>query len=78
MHGQYKSTLVCPDCGKISITFDPFMMISLPIPQIHLTNFKFYFMFRDTRNPALKVLLNVPQNMALAEIKKILVTNLKV
>lgn len=29
--GQYKSTLVCPDCGKISITFDPFMYLSLPI-----------------------------------------------
>ncbi|KAJ8555940.1 hypothetical protein K7X08_013436 [Anisodus acutangulus] len=23
--GQYKSTLVCPDCNKVSITFDPFM-----------------------------------------------------
>ncbi|VVB11856.1 unnamed protein product [Arabis nemorensis] len=30
--GQYKSTLVCPDCGKISVTFDPFMYLSLPLP----------------------------------------------
>ncbi|KAF7828086.1 ubiquitin carboxyl-terminal hydrolase 9 [Senna tora] len=30
--GQYKSTLVCPICGKISITFDPFMYLSLPLP----------------------------------------------
>ncbi|PON61141.1 Ubiquitinyl hydrolase [Trema orientale] len=30
--GQYKSTLVCPACGKISITFDPFMYLSLPLP----------------------------------------------
>ncbi|KAJ7952218.1 Ubiquitin carboxyl-terminal hydrolase [Quillaja saponaria] len=30
--GQYKSTLVCPSCGKISITFDPFMYLSLPLP----------------------------------------------
>lgn len=30
--GQYKSTLVCPDCKKISITFDPFMYLSLPLP----------------------------------------------
>ncbi|XP_050898059.1 ubiquitin carboxyl-terminal hydrolase 9 [Lathyrus oleraceus] len=29
---QYKSTLVCPECGKISITFDPFMYLSLPLP----------------------------------------------
>uniref|UniRef100_A0A0E0EW13 Ubiquitin carboxyl-terminal hydrolase n=1 Tax=Oryza meridionalis TaxID=40149 RepID=A0A0E0EW13_9ORYZ len=30
--GQYKSTLVCPDCKKISVTFDPFMYLSLPLP----------------------------------------------
>ncbi|XP_019433322.1 PREDICTED: ubiquitin carboxyl-terminal hydrolase 10-like [Lupinus angustifolius] len=30
--GQYKSTLVCPVCGKVSITFDPFMYLSLPMP----------------------------------------------
>ncbi|GAA0154693.1 cysteine protease [Lithospermum erythrorhizon] len=30
--GQYKSTLVCPSCEKISITFDPFMYLSLPLP----------------------------------------------
>ncbi|KAI9402072.1 hypothetical protein POPTR_001G214800v4 [Populus trichocarpa] len=30
--GQYKSTLVCPDCRKVSVTFDPFMYLSLPLP----------------------------------------------
>ncbi|GAB4859876.1 Ubiquitin carboxyl-terminal hydrolase 8 [Ancistrocladus abbreviatus] len=30
--GQYKSTLVCPICKKVSITFDPFMYLSLPLP----------------------------------------------
>ncbi|KAK4421450.1 Ubiquitin carboxyl-terminal hydrolase 10 [Sesamum alatum] len=30
--GQYKSTLVCPVCDKISVTFDPFMYLSLPLP----------------------------------------------
>ncbi|KAJ3682554.1 hypothetical protein LUZ60_015127 [Juncus effusus] len=30
--GQYKSTLVCPVCNKISVTFDPFMYLSLPLP----------------------------------------------
>ncbi|KAH3764859.1 ubiquitin carboxyl-terminal hydrolase 15 [Pelomyxa schiedti] len=30
--GQLKSTLVCPDCKNVSITFDPFMYLSLPIP----------------------------------------------
>jgi ubiquitin carboxyl-terminal hydrolase 4/11/15 len=30
--GMYKSTLHCPECGKISITFDPFNNLTLPIP----------------------------------------------
>jgi ubiquitin carboxyl-terminal hydrolase 4/11 len=30
--GQYKSTLVCPECSKVSITFDPFMYLTLPLP----------------------------------------------
>lgn len=31
-HGQYKSTLVCSKCTRVSVTFDPFMTLSLPIP----------------------------------------------
>ncbi|KAM4054773.1 ubiquitin carboxyl-terminal hydrolase [Hirsutella rhossiliensis] len=30
--GMYKSTLRCPECGKISITFDPFNNLTLPLP----------------------------------------------
>ncbi|KAG6026696.1 hypothetical protein E4U41_001198 [Claviceps citrina] len=30
--GLYKSTLKCPECGKISITFDPFNNLTLPLP----------------------------------------------
>ncbi|XXG42502.1 hypothetical protein AAC387_Pa01g2769 [Persea americana] len=30
--GQYRSTLVCPVCNKVSVTFDPFMYLSLPLP----------------------------------------------
>ncbi|KAF6157738.1 hypothetical protein GIB67_037311 [Kingdonia uniflora] len=30
--GQYKSTLICLDCSKVSVTFDPFMYLSLPLP----------------------------------------------
>lgn len=30
-HGQFKSTIKCPQCKKISITYDPFMYLGLPI-----------------------------------------------
>ncbi|EFO85249.1 hypothetical protein CRE_24714 [Caenorhabditis remanei] len=32
LHGQLKSTLICPVCEKISIKFDPFGYLSLPLP----------------------------------------------
>ena len=31
-HGQYKSRIICPQCNRVSINFDPFMFISLSIP----------------------------------------------
>lgn len=30
--GLYQSTLVCPVCDKVSITFDPFTNLTLPLP----------------------------------------------
>ncbi|KAJ2001738.1 hypothetical protein H4R26_003973, partial [Coemansia thaxteri] len=30
--GQFRSTLVCPVCTHVSVTFDPFMYLTLPLP----------------------------------------------
>ncbi len=32
--GQFRSKIVCPTCSKVSVKFDPFMALSVPIPQI--------------------------------------------
>ena len=32
MHGQLKSELKCPNCKQATLSYDPFLMISLPIP----------------------------------------------
>lgn len=31
-HAQLKSTLVCPECDLVSVTFDPFCYLTLPLP----------------------------------------------
>lgn len=31
-HAMLKSTLVCPECKLVSVTFDPFCYLSLPLP----------------------------------------------
>jgi ubiquitin C-terminal hydrolase len=33
--GQYRSVVRCGECGEDSVTFDPFMYLSLPIPPGH-------------------------------------------
>lgn len=31
--GQYRSKITCPDCSKVSITFDPFLSVTLQFPR---------------------------------------------
>ena len=31
-HGQYKNKVLCPQCKKVSVTYEPFVFLSLPIP----------------------------------------------
>ncbi len=31
--GQYRSEIRCPDCQKLSITFDPFLSLTLQFPR---------------------------------------------
>ncbi|KAF1961868.1 UCH-domain-containing protein [Byssothecium circinans] len=31
-NGFYKNTMVCPDCAKVSITFDPYSLVTLQLP----------------------------------------------
>ena len=31
--GQYKSKLTCPVCDKVSVTFDPFTYLTIPLPK---------------------------------------------
>ena len=38
-HGMLKNVLVCPHCHRRSVTFDPFSMLSLPIPHQKFKSF---------------------------------------
>ena len=41
--GQYKSKVACLECGKVSITFDPYMYLSLPLAKDR-TPVEYYFL----------------------------------
>lgn len=57
--GQYKSTLICPDCNRVSITFDPFLIASLPIPSMDYSDLIVYVIFRDPKRTPVKLQLNL-------------------
>ncbi|CAI2373272.1 unnamed protein product [Moneuplotes crassus] len=49
MQAQYKSTLTCPNCANISVTYDPYMMLSLPIPQNEVYTGLYYYLPYDSK-----------------------------
>ena len=74
--GQYKSTIQCPKCEWISITYDPFNTISLPIPDRKFdkteifTDIDIYFIPFFSLKNTLKIELNVNQDITYKEISE--------
>ncbi|CAL9102321.1 unnamed protein product [Musa textilis] len=59
--GLYKSTLVCRVCNKVSMTFDPFMYLSLPLPSTNMTRMTItVFSTNGTKEPS-AFSINVPK-----------------
>uniref|UniRef100_A0AAR2K8D7 ubiquitinyl hydrolase 1 n=1 Tax=Pygocentrus nattereri TaxID=42514 RepID=A0AAR2K8D7_PYGNA len=66
--GQYKSKLVCPVCSKVSITFDPFLYLPVPLPQKQKVLSVFYFAKEPHKKPV-KFLVSVSkENSSTAEV----------
>ena len=53
VQGLYKSTLICPmeDCQYHSIKFDPFMYLSLPLPDRRQRHFEVTVVHLDGSKP---------------------------
>ena len=69
IHGQYKSRLDCPDCKRISITFDPFATVPLSLPTDEFSRFEVNCIPHDLRNPPLKINFTIPNETSHSEIK---------
>ncbi|XP_021720584.1 ubiquitin carboxyl-terminal hydrolase 8-like [Chenopodium quinoa] len=59
--GQYRSTLVCPVCKKVSVTFDPFMYLSLPLPSTTMRTMTLTVMNTDCSSMPTVVTVSVPK-----------------
>ncbi|ELR25343.1 Ubiquitin carboxylterminal hydrolase 15, putative [Acanthamoeba castellanii str. Neff] len=67
--GQLKSTLICPECSKVSITFDPFMYLSLPLPMKMTRRLAVTFISRDPARRPVKYALDVPKHGSIKELR---------
>ncbi|XP_041446792.1 ubiquitin carboxyl-terminal hydrolase 19-like isoform X3 [Xenopus laevis] len=66
--GQYKSKLVCPVCAKVSITFDPFLYLPVPLPQKQKVLTVYYFA-REPHKKPIKFLVSISkENSSAAEV----------
>lgn len=70
--GLYRSTLVCPVCKKISITFDPFMDLTLPIPNDNLWFKDIHIMRLNGKSQEIKVAID--KFATIRQLKEYLVT----
>uniref|UniRef100_A0A8I5ZMS3 ubiquitinyl hydrolase 1 n=1 Tax=Rattus norvegicus TaxID=10116 RepID=A0A8I5ZMS3_RAT len=66
--GQYKSKLVCPVCAKVSITFDPFLYLPVPLPQKQKV-LPIYYFAREPHSKPIKFLVSVSkENSSASEV----------
>lgn len=61
-HGLLKSTLNCLECGKISIKFDPFCYLSVPMPSKKERQIEIVFVPLDQTQPLTKYKVSVLKN----------------
>ncbi|GER53074.1 ubiquitin carboxyl-terminal hydrolase [Striga asiatica] len=60
--GQYRSTLACPICRKVSVTFDPFMYLSLPLPSSSMRTMTLTVIKADGSSKPSPFTVTVPKN----------------
>ena len=83
--GQYKSTIVCPECGNINITFDPFNTLTLPLVNKneecnninndyeYIDEFHIFYVPKySLRKPIRIIIKNIIKSMTLNELFKVI------
>ncbi|KAJ7117610.1 hypothetical protein C8R44DRAFT_707956 [Mycena epipterygia] len=70
--GQYQSTLVCPECQKVSITFDPFMYLTLPLPVQKKWKHSILYVPWDVEKPHVKVPVEIGRDASFKDLRQLL------
>lgn len=71
-HGLLKSTVQCPECSKISVTFDPFCYLSLPLPVKKERQLEIFWVPLDPSKKPVQFKLTVPKTGGVADLCEVL------
>lgn len=69
IQGQLKSHVTCPDCSNDSITFDPYMSLSLPLPSVDQRSLQVLVVRRESPLPPQRLTIQVSKHGAVIELK---------
>ncbi|XP_051873896.1 ubiquitin carboxyl-terminal hydrolase 4 isoform X2 [Pristis pectinata] len=67
-HGLFKSTLVCPHCLKVSVTFDPFCYLTLPLPMKKDRTMEIFLVRADPESKPTQYRVIVPKMGSISDI----------
>ncbi|KAF5383617.1 hypothetical protein D9615_003721 [Tricholomella constricta] len=70
--GQYQSTLICPECEKVSITFDPFMYLTLPLPVHKKWKHNIFYVPWDLDKPHVKIPVEISRDASFRDLRILL------
>ncbi|OSD02956.1 cysteine proteinase [Trametes coccinea BRFM310] len=70
--GQYQSTLVCPECEKVSITFDPFMYLTLPLPVQKKWQHHVLYVPWDLEKPHVRVPVELDRHSTFKDLRQLM------
>ncbi|XP_060587282.1 ubiquitin carboxyl-terminal hydrolase 4-like [Ruditapes philippinarum] len=71
-HGLLKYTVICPECDKISVTFDPFCYLSLSVPVKKERQLEVFWVPLDPAKKPMQFKLTVPKMGCVADICDVL------
>ncbi|OQV24374.1 Ubiquitin carboxyl-terminal hydrolase 4 [Hypsibius exemplaris] len=69
-HGQIRSSIKCPDCKKLSVTFDPVVYYSLPLPTNNMKKLAYTFIPYETNGRPSAEKLIISKNSSVEELLK--------
>ncbi|XP_052107037.1 uncharacterized protein LOC127739380 [Mytilus californianus] len=69
-HGQYQSSVTCGECSHVSVTFEPFMYLSVPLPRANER--QLCVMYLSVDNTPTQYLMTMDKRDRISKVKDIL------